>query len=261
MRDQLPTLTPATTDVTDVVQYQPVLAAIERATTLADAKANDDKVAVLELAVRRDGANLQAANQLAAIRLQNQRDGGRILLEQPAPAAFQRGTAPLPHGLSKTTASRWRKLAQIPEDEFQAYLVRSVTTGSEITQRDALKLAPTASREERANIADTYAAPPVDIEIARQFGLDTNDELAELLTRSINAALTTMPNPRHVFVWCKYTGISDDGKLGDSWTFDGIAKQMGTTREYVESLFYRASHHVRGRLFLDTFTALKENLH
>ena len=87
--------------------------------------------------------------------------------------------------------------------------------------------------------------------------METDDELAQIIVDAIQKALNELDNPRHAFVWARRTGIKDDGTIGDSWTYAGIAAEMGVSREVVESLYYRASHHVRGALAADALNRLQ----
>jgi hypothetical protein len=158
--------------------------------------------------------------------------------------------AKLPDGVNHSRSSRAQKLAKIPDTAFGDYLATTMAAEKEITQVGALKLVATTPREDRRNNADAYSAPPIDVEIARMFGLEASDQRADLLVAAITRALGAMDNPRHAYVWARYHGIGDDGTIGESWTFAGIAATMGTSREYVETLYYKASHHVRGQIAL-----------
>lgn len=140
---------------------------------------------------------------------------------------------------------------QLTLPQIEEHITVSVANGKEATTTSARKLLPTTPRPAPSNLAHTYTAPPIDVQIARDLGLELSDHLAEVVTGSIQHALKTMKNPKHAEVWAKYHGIQDDGTIGEQWTFDGIAKQRGNSREYVESLYYRASHHVRGQLVID----------
>lgn len=153
------------------------------------------------------------------------------------------------------------KLASVPGGDFEAFITNTLAAGRELTMTAALKLAPVKQRTPRSGIAQSYTAPPIDVQIAREFGLEASDERVELITRAIQSALESMTNPRHAFVWARYHGIEDDGMMGDRWTYAAIAVQMGCSREYVESLYYRASHHVLSRVSAAALNAWTTAMH
>ena len=148
-----------------------------------------------------------------------------------------------------------RKYAQLSLIDIDTYIDAHTRSQKEASVTGARSLNPVTQRDERKSLAQPYTSPPIDIQIAREFGMDAADARAEMLTNSIERALQTMPNPRHAHVWRRYIGIQDDGTLGDKWTFDGIAKTMPdgavVTREYVEALYYRASTHVFQTIAVD----------
>lgn len=150
-------------------------------------------------------------------------------------------------GWTTARISGARKAAQLALLDIDQYIEAHTDAHKEASAVGVRRLVPVDHREERKSITHTYAAPPVDVEIARELGMHESDARTDLLVDAINEALQTMPNQRHAYVWAKYHGINDDGTLGDKWTFDGIAKQMPggvVTREYVENSYYRACTHV-----------------
>jgi len=149
------------------------------------------------------------------------------------------------------TPSRIRsaeKAVQLELPEIDRFIDSHNDSHKEATAAGVRALRPVTPPLEDKGIAQAYSVPPIDVQIAREFGVEAADARAELLAQSVGDALHSMPNQKHAFVWAKYHGINDDGTMGDAWTFEGIAKNMPdqkvVTREYVESLYYRASSHV-----------------
>lgn len=229
-------------------QLPAAYALLEAATEPAQAAHLADQAKFLDAAVRAANMGLEAQNEAAKLRLTAERRLGQLLAERPELV--------LPEGVSRNRSSRAQKLALIQADAWEQWIANTLDNGNELTHAAALRVAPVTPREERKGIADAYAAPSIDVAIAREWGLADADERTEILLGALEDALATLQNPRHTFVWAKYHGIQDDGTVGESWTFDGIAQQLGWTRPYVESLYYRASHHIRGVIAVRAFQAL-----
>lgn len=226
---------------------------VEAVDNAGDAALLADQSRAISAAVRAANISREAQNEAARLHLTAERKLGELL----GPAVIGNND-PLPEGVSRFRANKARKLAHIPLEEWVTWIENTLSAGKELTQASALRIAPVQPREERRAIADSYAAPPIDVSLAREWGLDAADERADLLTRAIQAALVDLAqqNARYAYVWAKYHGINDDGTLGDSWTFDAIAMINGWSREYVGGLYYRASHHVRGRIVAVAFEEL-----
>jgi len=234
-------------------------ALVEGADTVPDILTIANQSRALAAAVRAANIGLEAQNEAARLRLTAERKLGRLLTNTDTNANQHAGEG-LPEGISRSRSSRAQKLAAISDSEWESWTANTLAAEKELTYSAALRIAPVRPREERKAIADTYAAPPIDVTLARELGLGAADDRADLLTAAIHEALTelTQSNPRHAYVWAKYHGIGEDGTLGDSWTFDAIAMVNGWSREYVGSLYYRASHHVRGKIVAAAFAELAD---
>lgn len=218
---------------------------LERIDTAEDVAAFADDARILRAAIDAADHGIDIRNEAAELHLRAERKLG-TLLEGVVKRGNRHTGSTIPEGINQQRAHRARQLASVPGDAFDEFIAHNKQNRREISQRGALQLLPRTQREDRSNIAAVYTAPPVDTEIARAIGLEASDDRAQLIVDAINEALATMDNPRHAFVWAKHHGINDDGTLGESWTYAGIAQAMGVSREYVENLYYRASHHVRG---------------
>lgn len=184
---------------------------------------------------------------------------GRIAVEGDLGAAIQGLDAPTLRriGVSSQRASAARRLDQLSMFGAREVLESGIANSRDVTPSTAKLAATPTPRSPKANLPESYSAPPIDIEIAREFGLLASDYRAQMLVDSIQRALNSMDNPKHAYVWAKYHGINDDGTVGECLSAQGIAQLMGgVTREYVESLYYRASHHVRGQMLVDALTRM-----
>lgn len=233
---------------------------IEAVDTVDGALSLSNQIQALAAAVRAANLSLDAQNEAARLRLTAERKLGELLISTDPHGSNRHTGAVLPDGVNKSRSSRAQKLARIPLGEWDSWISNTLSAGKELTHAGALRIAPVTPREERKAIADAYAAPPIDVSLAREWGLTASDDRAELLTTAIREALRelTKSNPRYAYVWAKYHGIGDDGTIGESWTFDAIAGVNGWSREYVGSLYYRASHHVRGKIVAVAFAELAD---
>lgn len=240
-----------------IAKLNELYAALEQVDTPEDAATLADRARLVHAALKAADALFAVQNEAAALRLSAERKLGAELARIVRPNRTEKS---LPEGITHIRSHRAQKLAAITPDEWDTYLANTRSAQREITFTAALKLAPTTPREERKSLADSYTAPPIDIQLAREFGLEADDEIAQLIVDAIQDALTQLDNPRHAFVWARYHGIQDDGTIGDSWTYAGIAAQMGVSREVVESLYYRASHHIRGALAVAALNQLRSHM-
>lgn len=234
--------------------------ALQEASSLQDVVDIRDRAEALRAYARSAHKGLQAQNYAASVKLRAERKAGEMLVElnPNRSAKLDDGGVTLSDlGISPMESHRWQKLARVEEPLFEQYITDSMTGGKELTQTGALKLAPVSEkREQHSNAQVEYATPGIDIGIAREFGMEIDDALAELFSASIAKGIENLSNPKHGYVWTRYHGITNDG-MGERWTFEGIAKTMNCTREYVESLYYRASHHVLQQLCVDLRNQLR----
>lgn len=249
-------LTPRTPGLPPIEKLEALRQQIEQAATPEDAAGMADNARILKAALHAANQGLDIRNEAAELFLRAERKLGSLLDD-----VVQHGVRSIPDGITSQRVSRARMLAAIPGELFDTFLENTKASQREISQRGALQLLPAKPREERSNVAATYTAPAIDVQIAREFGLDASDDRAQLIVDALTRALATIENPRHAFVWAKYHGIMDDGTMGERWTYAGIAQSMGVSREYVENLYYRASHHIRGYLAVAALDRLALVMH
>jgi len=229
--------------------------AIAQVATVEDAATLANQAAAIADVLKRANLGLHVQNEATALRLHAERKLGELLTADNLTRG-PGGPALADYGITKNRSSQAQKLARIPTPDFDTYISNTQSAGKELTHASALRLLPTTIKPERKSIADAYTAPPIDVGIARAFGLEASDIRADLIADSVQNALVRLENPRHAYVWAKYHGIQDNGTIGDAWTFAGIAATNGWTREYAEGLYYRASHHIRGQIAVDTLNQL-----
>lgn len=228
---------------------------VEEVETAAEAAEIANRTHVVREAVRASDASLEVQNEAARLRLTAERKLGELLAD-----TVRQGVKSLPDGINATRSHRAQRLAQITSDDWSAYLDRSRDEGTEITYTGMLRLAPRPQRPESKSLAESYVTPPIDVQLARELGLEVSDHMAEVIVSAIQQGLQSI-NPKQAYVWAKYHGIQDDGTIGDAWVFAQIAARMGNvTREYAENLYYRASHHIRGRIAIAALNELHNHL-
>jgi site-specific DNA-methyltransferase (adenine-specific) len=125
--------------------------ALAHAETFADVKAIHDKVAALEGLFRRQKAELVSTNLLAAQRLQTERMIGAYLSEvdrqkkgrpdkKSHDATFTPKRTLKDFGVSRDQSSRWQRVAEIKDDDFQEYVGKGLRGEVELTTAGALEV-------------------------------------------------------------------------------------------------------------------------
>lgn len=118
-------------DGTQLVRYDAMCSAIAAAYSLDEVKDIHDKARALEMYARQ-AKNTEAERQACEIRLRAERKAG-VLSSQMETAQGRRTDITSCHdgtkldalervGISPTQASRWERLADVPEDDFEAAL-------------------------------------------------------------------------------------------------------------------------------------------
>lgn len=118
-----------------------LLGATERAlaeiTSSADLKDFHAGMRGIEVLLQGRGAELAEANLLSASRLRVERKIGALLKETVSPG---RGNARLPDNVSFDQSSRWQRIAEIPDGNFEYWLQEQISLEQEITTSGALAL-------------------------------------------------------------------------------------------------------------------------
>lgn len=123
---------------TQLVRYDAMCTAIAAAYEVDEVKHIHDKALALEIYARQS-RNVEAERQACEIRLRAERRAGQLLRDREmAKGSAQqgvgrRGSEAMPSqrasalsdlGISHTQSSRWQKLADVPEEEFEATFAR-----------------------------------------------------------------------------------------------------------------------------------------
>lgn len=140
---------------TSLVRYDAMCRAIDAAHAVDEVKDIRDKAIALETYARL-AKNFEAELRACEIRLRAERKAGQLLkqMEKAKGAPGNQYTGPLPPregsktledmGISYGQSSRWQKLADVPEDQFEAALV-----GPEMPTTNGI-IAPSAKCDDRA---------------------------------------------------------------------------------------------------------------
>jgi hypothetical protein len=122
-----------TTGSTELVKYDAMCQAIDKAYAVDEVKEIHDRAAALE-AYFRQAKNPQPERKACEIRLRAERKAGKLLakmqkhpgkrndLAQGLPQVSEYKQALQDTQISKETATRWQQLAGVPQDDFEAAL-------------------------------------------------------------------------------------------------------------------------------------------
>ncbi len=158
-------------------------AAIEQAHSVIDLKSIRDRAEALRYAAKLAGESKEVIRKAETIRLRAERRAGQLLSamvkQKPGTYQQQRSEAPtvaIPAsykqiGINKQEASRWQKIALIPDKTFEKWLASS----EEISSAGALRLEATlryadrkASPLPKGKFGVIYADPPWQYEYAHK---------------------------------------------------------------------------------------------
>lgn len=205
-----------------------------------------------------DAANraLRAKNMAAVAQLEAERALGQYIAETAADTNPDTKARLRVLGIDRHRITAARKLAAVPDEQLSLFCSNTMAAGKEITNQGALKLLPRAAKPEATGPA-AYAAPPIDTEIARRYGLDLGEHLAELLANSIENGLARLTNDNQRAVWMQYIGVNQDGSYTSPMSFDAIGTRYGWSRPTAAALYYRASHYVRGQIASDAYAQIR----
>jgi hypothetical protein len=151
--------------VTELVRYDAMRVAIRAAHSVDEAKDIRDKAAALE-AYARQANDMELERQVHDIRMRAERRTGELLREMPkskgarepgtnrgaTPSSGTRASCAKPLsdlGISYDQSSLWQKLAEVPEDEFEAEVANPVSmpTAASIVAAHEARTAPSQPKE------------------------------------------------------------------------------------------------------------------
>lgn len=153
--------------------------AIEKATTVRDAKEIADRAQALEVYVKRGKYGDILQDHARQIKLRAERKGGELLAEMKAAGGIAEGrpkkngppSGPFPEstnladlGLSKNQSATWQKIASIPEDEFEAAVVEAKS------ERDLLRMAKAREQAEEREVNEKKVKETADFSELLELG-------------------------------------------------------------------------------------------
>jgi N6-adenosine-specific RNA methylase IME4 len=157
-------------------------AAIEQAHSVIDLRKIRDQAEAYRYALKLAGESKEVIRKAEEIKLRAERRAGELLvtMEKQKPGTYQQrsrgATVAIPSsykelGLNKTDASKWQRIAKIPNKDFE----RWISTSEEISSAGALRLETTlrfAERESpplpKGKFGVIYADPPWEYEYAHK---------------------------------------------------------------------------------------------
>jgi N6-adenosine-specific RNA methylase IME4 len=227
-------------------------AKIERASSWEEIKTIRDQAEVMRQYAARQRMGLDVQNTGAEIKLRAERRLGEWLAERepnrgtqgqlagrdgsgsptvrpPEPSSATETLNQL--GVSKSQSSRWQRIADVPEDKFEAYLSECRERGDEITSKGAAVLAARGRQHEPVATPDlpedTYRAIAIDppwpmAKIEREerpnqgeildYPVMTLEEIAALPVADLAA-----PDGCHVYLWTTHKFLPDALDLFRVW--------------------------------------------
>jgi len=161
---------------TKLVEFNKARVALANATRIDEVKNIRDKAEALRAYAKQSGESLEMQNQCSEIKIRAERRAGEILGEQEKneggrpiknPSHDVRSFQPSKYsdlGIKYKQASRWQKIAEIPEEVFEKHIVETKSKSkkdgkTELTSTNVLKLSKNIERNQK--IEELKAVEPV----------------------------------------------------------------------------------------------------
>lgn len=136
----------------NLTKWEAAKQAIVLCKTIDEIKEIRDKAEALRLYVKQSGEALEMQNNIAEIKIRAERRGGELLKDMDKQhggiknGMGLQGATSLPPllsdiGIEKTQSHRWQKMADIPEPEFEKYIINTKNKNEELTSIGTLKYA------------------------------------------------------------------------------------------------------------------------
>lgn len=138
MTAEIAPLEPAPADLATVEAVKATLAQME---SVEDASALVDRAEVMRTYAQRARLGLEAQNHAALVKVLAQRKVGELLRDDPE-CGPGKGSTLKPLGLSKSSAHRWQRLADLAEDEIASRATEATQAQREFTTKSLTKSAP-----------------------------------------------------------------------------------------------------------------------
>lgn len=140
-------------------QWEKAKQAIAACRTIDEVKGIRDKAEALRAYAKQVHESLEVQNNIAEIKLRAERKAGEMLKDMPKNEGGWRnkscGNIMLPQdklsdvGIEKHESSRWQKISDIPQKDFEQKIVETKTKQIELTQAEMLRLHKDLEREKR----------------------------------------------------------------------------------------------------------------
>jgi hypothetical protein len=213
--------------------------ALEEAETMPEIKSLIDRADVLRHAARRAKLSLNAQNDWAEYKLDAERTAGQMLKamekhkggrpKKTSDTVSEDTASQVSYGhlLGETTANanakakRWQQLADLPDEEFDAYKAKARSSEKEITTAGALRIAKHRKREEQKREQAAKAA-------------ETAPERAHVTLASWSDWLPTQPACDLLLTDPPYsTDVDNVEEFARAWLPVALNKVKPTGRAYV----------------------------
>jgi phage N-6-adenine-methyltransferase len=157
-------------------------AAVERVTSVDDAKSIRDKAEALRAYAKQAGEGLAIQNECAEIKIRAERRAGELLKATPKRtggaamrARYHDDPAVPPTldeiGISRSQSSRWQTMAKLPEEQFEEHIAEVRDAGAELSSAGVLRAAKGQKLAVHTSSATPEWGTPPDLfdELDREF--------------------------------------------------------------------------------------------
>lgn len=208
--------------------------AIERATTVDDAKGIRDRAEALRVYAAQAGESLAVQNACAEVKLRAERRCGELLAatDRAKPGDNQwsshDATTTLGDlGLNRSQSSRWQALAGIPELDWERHIRATTDAGRELTTASALKLAkqtrPVPQPAERKPLPEgafsaIVADPPWQYDNRATRGA-AEDHYSTMTLEDVKALDVPAAPDSHLYLWTTNGFLREAFEVVEAWGF------------------------------------------
>ncbi len=186
----------------ELVQFDRARRALALATKIDEVKDIRDKAEALRQYARQAGQGLEMQNQCAEIKLRAERRAGEMLAETPKEPG-KRTDLTSSHdvtrlqdvGISRQQSSRWQRIADIPEPDFERKITEDKARRRELTSAGMLRLSKELERQSRKEEKLAHVPAPDDERFQLICG-DLRNVWRDMEPESVDYIITDPPYPR-----------------------------------------------------------------
>ena len=244
--------------------------ALDRASTLGEAKTIRDQAEAIRVFLRQQRASLTTQNRAAELKLYAERRLGELLaatVRKGGNAKLLRGTSSLPDGITRIQSHRYQLAASVPQERFDSHITDVKTRGDELTSVGVRKLAVELRREARVSSLSSantceytagsltdliasgerfgtiYADPPWEYRNHRSNGAAANhyptltvEEIAALPVQNLAA------DAAHLHLWTTNAFLFESKRVLEAWGFEYRSCFVWVKPELGVGNYWRVSH-------------------